>query len=34
VLVEARLGAAVRQIYGFEATRCNRVVAAVFRRIP
>jgi RNA polymerase sigma-70 factor, ECF subfamily len=33
VLVEARLGEAVKQIYGFEAPRCNRVVAAVFARL-
>jgi RNA polymerase sigma-70 factor, ECF subfamily len=33
VLVEARLGEAVKQIYGFEAPRCNRVVAAVLARI-
>ena len=33
VLVEAQLGEAVKQVYGFEATRCNRVVAAVLLRI-
>jgi RNA polymerase sigma-70 factor (ECF subfamily) len=33
VLVEARLGEAVKQVYGFEAPRCNRVVAAVMLRI-
>jgi RNA polymerase sigma-70 factor (ECF subfamily) len=32
-LVEARLAQAVKQVYGFEATRCNRVVAAVLARI-
>ena len=33
VLVEARLGEAVKQVYGFEAPRCIRVVAAVMLRI-
>jgi RNA polymerase sigma-70 factor (ECF subfamily) len=32
-LVEVRLGEAVKQVYGFEAMRCNRVVAAVFARL-
>ena len=33
VLVAARLGEAVKQVYGFEAPRCNRIVAAVLARI-
>jgi len=32
-LVEARLGEAAKKVYGFEAPRCNRVVAAVLVRI-
>jgi RNA polymerase sigma-70 factor (ECF subfamily) len=32
-LVEARLGEAAKQVYGFEAPRCNRVVDAVFARL-
>lgn len=31
--IEARLGAAAKQLYDFEARRCNRVVAAVLERV-
>jgi RNA polymerase sigma-70 factor (ECF subfamily) len=31
--LEARIGAATRELFGFEATRCDRVVAAVLARI-
>jgi RNA polymerase sigma-70 factor (ECF subfamily) len=33
VAVEARLGAAVRTMYGFDGARCDRMVAAVMGRI-
>jgi RNA polymerase sigma-70 factor (ECF subfamily) len=31
--LEARLGAATREVFGFHASRCDRVVAAVMARI-
>jgi RNA polymerase sigma-70 factor (ECF subfamily) len=33
VAVEERLGAAVRTLYGFDGTRCDRMVAAVMGRL-
>jgi RNA polymerase sigma-70 factor (ECF subfamily) len=32
-LLDARVGAATREIYGFHLSRCDRVVAAVLARI-
>jgi hypothetical protein len=31
--MDAQLGAATREVFDFHATRCDRVVAAVFERI-
>jgi len=32
-LMDARLGAATREVFDFHASRCDRVVAAVLERI-
>jgi RNA polymerase sigma-70 factor (ECF subfamily) len=32
-ILDARLGAATREVFNFHASRCNRVVAAVFSRL-
>jgi RNA polymerase sigma-70 factor, ECF subfamily len=32
-ILDARLGAATREVFNFHASRCNRVVEAVFRRL-
>jgi RNA polymerase sigma-70 factor, ECF subfamily len=32
-ILDARLGAATREVFNFHASRCNRIVAAVFARL-